>query len=99
MMSIAACDFFVESFLNIHAVVPNFSKSLMSSLTGACIFYSQLLCELEQTAAIQKPAEQQFATEWERWYPKIRGYAEREMSQPLIRKLQRLQVEEDLKTV
>ena len=45
---------------------------------------------------IQKPAEQQFATEWERWYPKIRGYAEREMSRPLKKKLQRLQVEEDL---
>lgn len=29
MMSIAACDFYVESVLNIHAVVPNFDKSLV----------------------------------------------------------------------
>ena len=30
MMSISACDFYVESVLNIqHTVVPNFSKSLV----------------------------------------------------------------------
>ena len=98
MMSISACDFYVESVLNIQLFLTSVSLLCMdmSSLSGACIFYSQLLCEFEQTAAIQKPAEQQFATEWERWYPKIRRYAQREISQPLKKKLQRLQVEEDL---
>ena len=55
------------------------------------IFYPlQLSKDFEQIAAIEKPAEQQFAAEWEKWSPKIRAYAERELSHALKGKLQRL---------
>ena len=58
--------------------------------------FLQLLSDFEHTAGIPKPAEQQFVAEWERWCPKICAYAERELSQPLKKKLQRLQAEDDL---
>ena len=50
------------------------------------IFYPllQLSKDFEQIAAIEKPAER------EKWSPKIRAYAERELSHALKGKLQRL---------
>ena len=42
MMSISACDFYVESVLNIQLFLTSVSLLciVMSSLTGVCIFYS-----------------------------------------------------------